>query len=149
VHFRCFLRLLTLITLAVPIVANERVSFDNAIVRQPLTTQDFTAAYVDITNHGNTRLTIASAEAPWTGTIEFHETVITPNRARMRQLARLVVEPKTTLHLAPGHAHIMLFRLKLNGTPDPTISFVTTDGERLPASFEIKSIEALGDLKVH
>ena len=146
--FRCFLRLLTLVTLAVPIVGNERVSFDNAIVRQPLTTQNFTAAYVDITNHGDTRLTIASAEAPWTGTIEFHETIITPNRARMRQLARLVVEPKTTLHLAPGHAHIMLFRLKLNGTPDPTITFVTTDGERLPASFEIKSIEALGDLKI-
>ena len=70
------------------------------------------------------------------------------NRARMKQLARLVVEPKTTFRLAPGHVHIMLFRLKLNGTPDPTITFVTTDGERLPASFEIKSIEALGDLKI-
>lgn len=148
-HARCFLSLLTLITLAVPIVANERVSFDNAIVRQPLTTQDFTAAYVDITNHGNTRLTIASADAPWTGTIEFHETVITPERARMRQLARLVVEPNATLHLAPGRAHIMLFRLNLNGTPDPTITFVTTNGQRLPASFDIKSIEAMRDLKIH
>ena len=148
-HARCFLSLLTLITLAVPIVANERVSFDNAIVRQPLTTQDFTAAYVDITNHGNTRLTIASADAPWTGTIEFHETVITSNRARMRPLARLVVEPKTTLRLAPGHAHIMLFRLKLNSTPNPTITFVTTNGQRLPASFDIKSIEAMRDLKIH
>ena len=120
-----------LITLAFPVVANDRVSFDNAIVRRPLATQDFTAAYVDITNHGNTQLIITSADAPWSGTIEFHETVITPERARMRQLARLVVEPNATLHLAPGRAHIMLFRLKLNGTPDPTISFVTTRSQYL------------------
>lgn len=51
------------------------------------------------------------------GPEQSHETVITPNRARMKQLARLVVEPKTTFRLAPGHVHIMLFRLKLNGTP--------------------------------
>ncbi len=146
---RCFLSLLMLITLAFPVVANDRVSFDNAIVRRPLSTQDFTAAYVDITNHGNTQLIITSADAPWSGTIEFHETVITPERARMRQLARLVVEPNATLHLAPGRAHIMLFRLNLNGTPDPTITFVTTNGQRLPASFDIKSIEAMRDLKIH
>ena len=146
---RCFLSLLMLITLAFPVVANDRVSFDNAIVRRPLSTQDFTAAYVDITNHGNTQLIITSADAPWSGTIEFHETVITPERARMRQLARLVVEPNATLHLAPGRAHIMLFRLNLNGTPDPTITFVTTDGERLPASFDVKSFDAMGDVKIH
>ena len=138
-----------LITLAFPVVANDRVSFDNAIVRRPLSTQDFTAAYVDITNHGNTQLIITSADAPWSGTIAFHENVITPERARMRQLARLVVEPNATLHLAPGRAHIMLFRLNLNGTPDPTITFVTTNGQRLPASFDIKSIEAMRDLKIH
>ena len=73
---RCFLSLLMLITLAFPVVANDRVSFDNAIVRRPLSTQDFTAAYVDITNHGNTQLIITSADAPWSGTIEFHETII-------------------------------------------------------------------------
>ena len=146
---RCFLSLLMLITLAFPVVANDRVSFDNAIVRRPLSTQDFTAAYVHITNHGNTQLIITSADAPWSGTIEFHETVITPERARMRQLARLVVEPNATLHLAPGRAHIMLFRLNLNGTPDPTITFVTANGQRLPASFDIKSIEAMRDLKIH
>ena len=146
---RYFLSLVTWITLGIPLFANEGISFNNAIIRQPLGSQDFTAAYVDITNHGNTQLIITSADAPWSGTIEFHETVITPERARMRQLARLVVEPNATLHLAPGRAHIMLFRLNLNGTPDPTITFVTTNGQRLPASFDIKSIEAMRDLKIH
>ena len=92
-----------------PVIANERVQFDNAIIRQPLVAQDFTAAYVNITNHRNTRLTIAGARASWSETIEFHETLITDNRARMRRLVQLSVEPNATLTMAPGTIHIMLF----------------------------------------
>ena len=129
--------------LGIPAIANERVRFDNAIIRQPIVAQDFTAAYVDITNLRNTQLTIAGAHASWSETIEFHETVITDDRARMRRLMQLSVEPNKTLTMAPGKIHIMLFGLKLNDTANPTMTFVTPDGEHLSASFEIKSIAAL------
>ena len=126
-----------------PVIANERVQFDNAIIRQPLVAQDFTAAYVNITNHRNTRLTIAGARASWSETIEFHETLITDNRARMQRLVQLSVEPNATLTMAPGTIHIMLVGLKPSRMANPTITFVTTDGENLPVSFETKSIETL------
>ena len=140
---KCQLGLVAFMILGMPAIANERVRFDNAIVRQPIVAQDFTAAYVDITNHRNTRLTIAGAHASWSETIEFHETVITDDRARMRRLIQLSVEPNTTLTMAPGKIHIMLFGLKLNDTANPTMTFVTSEGEYLSASFEIKSIAAL------
>ncbi|MDC0237606.1 hypothetical protein OAL49_03975, partial [Gammaproteobacteria bacterium] len=60
---KCQLGLVAFMILGMPAIANERVRFDNAIVRQPIVAQDFTAAYVDITNHRNTQLTIAGAHA--------------------------------------------------------------------------------------
>ncbi len=146
---RYFLSLVMWITLGIPLFANEGISFNNAIIRQPLGSQDFTAAYVNITNHRNTQLNISGADAPWTGKIEFHETVITHDRTSMRPLLQLVVVQKATLHMDPGNIHIMLFRLKLNSISNPTITFVTADGESLPVSFEIKSIETVSAHETH
>ena len=146
---RYFLSSALWITLGIPLFANEGVSFNHSTIRQPLASQDFTAAYVNITNHRNTQLNISSAEAPWIGKIEFHETAITHNRTSMRPLTQLVVLPKTTLHMGPGNTHLMLFRIKLNSIANPTITFVTTDGESVPVSFEIKSIETVSAHKIH
>ena len=146
---KCVLCFLGFTMLGIPIVANEHISFDNAVVRRPLASQDFTAAYVDITNHSDSPVTIAGASASWIGGIEFHETVFADGRVRMNRVTRLVLEPHATFHLAPGDTHIMFFRLKLNGVSNPTITFVTTEGEDLRVPFEIKRIDALDHFTGH
>ena len=69
------------------------------------------AVYMRISNRGQTDHVIVSAESAAADQIDFHQTVVENDVARMDALDALVIPAGETLELRPGGAHIMLSRL--------------------------------------
>ena len=72
------------------------------------------AAYLRIDNRGGLDMTITSARTEAAAAVEFHETVIEDDIARMERLPTLSIPADQTLHLRPGGIHIMLLELTKN-----------------------------------
>ena len=68
------------------------------------------AVYMRVTNRGATDHVIVSAESA-AGQINFHQTVVENDVARMEALEALVIPAGKTLELRPGGPHIMLSEL--------------------------------------
>ena len=69
------------------------------------------AAYFLIDNRGESDVTITSARSAAAMTVEFHQTVVEDDIARMEPLPALSIPAGETLHLRPGGLHIMLIEL--------------------------------------
>ncbi len=69
------------------------------------------AVYMRITNSGASDHVIVSAESAAAGQIEFHQTVVENDVARMEALEALVIPAGEFLELRPGGPHIMLSEL--------------------------------------
>ena len=69
------------------------------------------AVYMRISNRGQTDHVIVSAKSATADQIDFHQTVVENDVARMDALDALVIPAGETLELRPGGAHIMLSRL--------------------------------------
>lgn len=70
------------------------------------------AVYMRIKNRGDEDRVIVSAESAAAERIEFHQTVIENDIARMEALESLVIPVGNTLELRPGGTHIMLSGLR-------------------------------------
>jgi copper(I)-binding protein len=70
------------------------------------------AVYMRIKNRGDADRIIVSAESAAAAQIDFHQTVIENDIARMAALESLVIPAGETLELRPGGAHIMLAGLR-------------------------------------
>ena len=80
------------------------------------------AVYMRISNRGATDQVIVSAESAAAGQIDFHQTVVENDVARMEALEALVIPAGQTLELRPGGAHIMLSGLASDLRPESTFS---------------------------
>lgn len=79
------------------------------------------AVYMRVTNHGESDHVIVSAESEAAQRVEFHQTVVANNIARMETLDALSIPAGETLALRPGGAHIMLTGLTMNLLPEDQI----------------------------
>lgn len=68
-----------------------------------------TAGYFELKNTGKDKLTVELTEMKPFKHIETHETVKENEQAKMVQVERFEVAPNSTLELAPGGKHLMLF----------------------------------------
>jgi hypothetical protein len=81
-------------------------------------TQTNTAAYLTVTNRGDTGISIVGASADVAGKVEIHTTREIDGYMRMEQLQDLSVDAGQSLQLAPGGTHLMLLglaRMPLSG----------------------------------
>ena len=81
-------------------------------------TQTNTAAYLTVTNRGDTGIRIVGASADMAGKVEIHTTREIDGYMRMEQLQGLSVAAGQSLQLAPGGTHLMLLglaRMPLSG----------------------------------
>ena len=90
------------------------VTFENAWIRSPLPGQSVAAGYCDIVNNGSRAVAIVGFSGADSGTVrvEMHETTDHDGMVRMRPLKSLTIAPNTTVSLAPGGKHLMLFGLQ-------------------------------------
>ena len=123
--------------LALPTLAE--VTFSDAWIRAPLPGQSVTAGYCDIANVGSQPAVVVGFSG--SVRVEMHETVHEGTMVRMRPLESLAIAAKSTISLAPGGKHLMLFGL------DPTLQRVTltavfADQSELPITFAVRPLRA-------
>tara|TARA_Y100000758_G_scaffold33175_1_gene21791 strand:+ start:2535 stop:3017 length:483 start_codon:yes stop_codon:yes gene_type:complete len=70
------------------------------------------AAYLSISNHGDSADTLMGARTDIAGKVEIHEHVHADGVMKMQRVDSLTIEPGATLTFAPGSYHLMLFQLK-------------------------------------
>lgn len=69
------------------------------------------AAYLTIMNHGGAPERLVGAETPRASRVEIHESVLTDDVMRMRELDGVDIPAGGSVELAPGGIHIMLMGL--------------------------------------
>ncbi len=121
---------------AVASANSTRLTFDNAWVRAPIAGQTVTAGYCDITNRGESPVTVTGFEGPVL--VAMHETRHEDGMVRMRPLARLTIAPQETLSLAPGGKHLMLFGVTAKSSY-LSLRAVFDDGETQAVRFRVGS----------
>ena len=122
---------------ALPALAE--VMFGDAWIRAPLPGQSVTAGYCDIVNGGSQPVVVVGFSG--SVRVEMHETIDDGAMVRMQPLKSLTIAPKSTVSLAPGGKHLMLFGL------DPTLERVTltavfADQNELPIIFTVRPLRA-------
>ena len=110
----------------------------NGYVRDTLPGQTVTAAYCEIVNPTREEAVLASVSTPVARAVEVHETRDEDGLLRMRPVPRLVVPPRSTVRLAPGGMHLMLFDARTTGVPNVPFVFEFTDGRRTSVEFEVR-----------
>jgi len=88
-----------------------------AWVRALPPTQSVTAAYLTVSNPGDTDLVVTGATADVAGAVEIHTSREVDGMLRMEQLQSLRVTAGKTVELAPGGAHLMLLDLERMPAP--------------------------------
>jgi len=92
-------------------ILTEASEHDHATMDQGGSDQaagDVSAVYMRITNQGASDRVIVSAASAAAERIEFHQTIVENDIARMEPLDNLLIPAGGTLNLQPGGAHIML-----------------------------------------
>ena len=85
------------------------------------------AAYMRISNRGDSDISLVSANSPSASQISFHTTVIAEEQARMEALPELRIAAGSTLELTPGSIHIMLMGLSEDLAPGSRITLSLQD----------------------
>ena len=111
----------------------------NGYVRDTLPGQAVTAAYCEITNHSQEEAVLASVTTPVARAVEVHETRDEDGMLRMRPVQRLVVPPRSTVRLAPGGMHLMLYDAETGGVPNAPFVFELADGRRTRVEFDVRA----------
>ena len=69
------------------------------------------AAYLSISNHGDTADTLLGAKTEVADKVEIHEHVHADGVMKMQRVESLTIEPGATVTFEPGSYHLMLFNL--------------------------------------
>lgn len=104
-----------------------RQSFRYEILNEAKANSDMhgetSALYMRVTNRSDDAITIQAAETSAANQVEFHETLVENNVARMQTLDSLVIAAGETLELRPGGRHIMLRQLTADIMPGSQLAF--------------------------
>lgn len=83
--------------------------------------QPNTAAYMTLTNAGQSAVIVVGASAALAQTAQFHTTREVDGYQRMEQLEQVELQPAQVLELAPGGMHLMLMGLEHMPTPGESV----------------------------
>lgn len=131
------------VVMAMPAAAE--VTFENAWIRAAAPGQAAVAGYCDIANGGAEPATVvAFRDADCDGggcplRVEMHETVERDGMVGMRALPELVVGAGSTLSLAPGGKHLMVFGLD-GSAAEARLRAVFDDGNEAVVRFVVRPI---------
>ena len=94
--------------------SEQALEVTNAWARSSLSSNNNSAAYMTINNLTNKQITILGASAAdVANNVELHKSFVDEKGvSRMTSIDKIVVPAKSSISLAPGGIHIMLFELK-------------------------------------
>ncbi|MEQ9519336.1 MAG: copper chaperone PCu(A)C [Parvibaculum sp.] len=93
-------------------VENTYLSAETAWIRPTLGANRNTAAYVTLTNSGATADRLIGGSVPGARAVEVHTSGMEGGVMRMRRLESIDIPAATSVTLAPGGLHIMIFDLE-------------------------------------
>jgi len=115
---------------------------DNAYLPALPPTAMTMAAYLTITNTGDSDRTITGISAELFSMAHLHKTVMEDGISKMGMMHKLIIKPGQTVSMEPGGLHIMLMRPKKGAVAkgEVPITLTFSDGETLSVVAEIRSI---------
>ncbi|MCW5578923.1 MAG: copper chaperone PCu(A)C [Dokdonella sp.] len=127
--------------------AEGRLAVHDAWVRAIPPGASMTAGYATLSNDGDSPVTVLTAQSDTFRNVGLHETILTQDIAKMREVHRLVVAPGATVKLEPGGYHLMLMSPRRNiAVGDKVgITFLLQDGQRVDTSFDVTDPSAVDD----
>lgn len=91
--------------------AADMTDMDHSDMEGAAASGQTSAAYLHIDNRGASDVTITAARSAAAMAVEFHQTIVEDDIARMQPVSALLIPAGQALHLQPGGMHIMLIGL--------------------------------------
>ncbi|SFN36897.1 copper chaperone PCu(A)C [Dokdonella immobilis] len=126
--------------------AASQLGVSNAWIPQAPPGVDMLAGYLTLKNSGDAPVSILAAQSDRFLTVTVHQTVIENGVSRMRELNHLEIAPGEEVKFAPGGLHLMLMQPRREVVPGDRIeiTFLLSDGQRVPAMFDVQAVDASG-----
>lgn len=127
---------------AEPRPSTSSLVFEDAWIAEAPPVSKVLAAYMSISNTGNTDIRLVSAQSKDFGSIEFHRTIDKEGMASMQHQPYLLVPAGGKLILEPGDYHMMLFNpgRKLRAGDESSFQFKLDTGNTINATAIVKKV---------
>jgi copper(I)-binding protein len=137
---------LLLLVVAPCAIAAGQLGVSNAWIPQAPPGVEMLAGYLTLKNSGDAAVSILAAQSSRFLTVTVHQTVIEDGVSRMRELNHLEIAPGEEVKFAPGGLHLMLMQPRREVLPGERIeiTFLLSDGQRVPAMFDVQGQDATG-----
>ena len=136
---------LVLISLVSAAALAQSLTVDDPRVRSVPPGSPTTAAFMDLTNPGETDLALVGGSSPLAGSLELHNHVMVDGVMQMRQVEEIPVPAGETVRLGPGGWHLMLFDLARPPVEGERVAFTLTldNGETLSVEAPVKRVQPM------
>ncbi|APE30113.1 hypothetical protein BOX17_03590 [Halomonas aestuarii] len=138
---------LTLLSLSLFSAAAEAqsITVDDPQVRAVPPGSTTTAAFMSLTNPGETDLALVGGASPLAGTLELHNHVMVEGVMQMRRVDEIPIPAGETVHLAPGGWHLMMFDLAATPAEGENVELTLTldNGERLTLEAPVRRVQPM------
>jgi len=124
--------------------ASARLVATDAWIPQAPPGAQMMAGYLTLKNDGDTAVRVLAVQSDRFLSATVHQTAIENGVARMRELDRLEIAPGQEVRFAPGGLHLMLMqpRREVAAGERIGVTFLLSDGQRVPALFDVQAAEA-------
>lgn len=124
--------------------AAAQMGVTNAWIPQAPPGASMMAGYLTLKNDGDKAVSILAAQSDRFRTVTVHQTVIEDGVSRMRELHLFEMSPGKEITFAPGGMHLMLMepRRPVAAGDKIEITFLLSDGQRVPAIFDVQAADA-------
>ena len=101
------------------------------------------AGYATLNNSGDERVTVLTVQSDTFREASIHETIVSHEVTKMREVQRLDLEPGATVEMRPGGKHLMLSgpRHAIAAGDKVGMIFLLADGTRVQTYFDVVAPE--------
>lgn len=103
-------RNLRLFIILIPSIASAELQISNAWIRNLPPPVPVRAGYMTIYNPQQCAAAVVAITSDAFASVEIHQTIAQDGLTRMEPVAKLRIEPKSTVQLAPGGLHLMMMQ---------------------------------------
>lgn len=121
----------------------DHFSSQGAYIRANPPARSTTAAYMQAQNTGDAPIIITGVHSPIARKVQIHETVVDDQHVmHMDHMQVLEIPAQSTVDLAPGGKHLMLFNVveDLRSGTDAIITFDFQDGSKASVTMPVQAI---------
>lgn len=144
------MRVLILISLLLfsacsPQGGDAEIVIDNPWVRETPPGRTVAAGYMEVRNNGEQARALLTARSPDASRVEIHTMEQADGMMRMRRVDRVEVPAGSTVALAPGGAHLMLFDIETAAVGNHVaVTLTFDDGWQIEARFPVRRPDMQG-----